>query len=140
MATTPTNPPKELSLLERLALKLSASQRDIAKTQAKLEQEAREAYELECRLKGLIDAVKRIGARIELADSQLQSRLRLIEARDESFLDTWGQSEMPNGPDYTQLVALKASIEDFPRARAQLIGKLEAAKKELADFERKHAL
>lgn len=126
--------------MERLGLKLTASHQEIAKTQAQLEQQAREAYELQSRLKSLMASVKSAEERIKMADEQLKNRQSVIANKEEEFLDKWGNAAIPNGPNYDQWEAIKASIEDFPRARARLVGLLEAAKRELAAFEKKHSL
>lgn len=126
--------------MERLGLKLTASHQEIAKTQAQLEQQAREAHELQNRLKSLMGTVKTAEERIKMADEQFKFRQSILTDKEEEFLDKWGNPAIPAGPNYDHWEALKASIKDFPRARARLVGLLEAAKKELAAFEKKHAL
>jgi hypothetical protein len=84
--------------------------------------------------------VKNVEARIQMAEDQFQSRQSILTEKDEEFLDKWGREGIPSGPDYGQWEAIKASVQDFPRARARLVRLLEAAKKELTDFEKKHAL
>jgi DNA repair exonuclease SbcCD ATPase subunit len=125
------------TLFERVSLKLAQSKENLARKKEQMEQEALAAKELKEQLKRRMDAVAAVEARIERAKGHLEGKKRKVEEFNRWVLRFWGD-DMSNESLYGPLVAMKAAIEDFPRVLTYLKGELQAAQKELSDFEKAH--
>lgn len=75
-------------------------------------------------------------ASLKHADAVFAGHKAEIVQIEEKLLDLWGNSALRDGPNYSTLVARRASIEDFPRCRKHLVAKVEAAKRALKEFEK----
>lgn len=137
---TPDSPefaPKT-GLLDRFRLMLVASREEAEQAQARLEATTRQASALQNRLKALLTAVEEAESSLARADDQWAARKADLLAMQTGILEGWGNPAIPGGPTYTNLIALRAAVEDFPRARQHLLTKVTTAKRALVDFEKKY--
>ena len=145
----PTKPPPPaqpkarptVSLLDRIARKLSSDAESLAEQKARQEREAYEAHKLMEHLSSRMRAVENAKARVERAKSQFEASKLQIEEFNQWILTYWGEEwERDFRQEYASLLNIKAAIDDFPRVLICLEAKLTAAQKELSEFEKKHAI
>lgn len=128
------------SLLARLRQKLLVSLNDAAAVRAKFEEDVRKAEILYSQLRRLIADAQKAKEKFARAEDQFTSRSAELKTLDDLILNGWGHEDIPNGPVYGQLLALRACVQDFPRARALLEGKVRQAEQAVITFQKKHGL
>ena len=138
-ASASPEPPESQGLLERLRAKFSKSAHDLERMRKEVEQDSKKMTRAQKELSRLSTALDNATAAVDRADLHLAMHKAEIEKLETIHLESWGDTGSVSGPGYGPLVALRAAIEDFPRCRAHLAAKVEAARRALKEFEKNSA-
>ena len=123
-------------LIQKLRSRFSSSAIELERKRAETEQNGRDMHKAEQELGRLTVILENETAALKHADTVIAGRKAEILQIEEKLLDLWGNSALRDGPNYGPLVALRATVEDFPRCRKHLVAKVEAAKRALREFEK----
>ncbi len=126
------------TILDRLRGIAAQTEEQIEQQKAALERQHREARDLQRKYSELSNAAEAANEQLRSAEQQFAGQQVELKNRLAAIADGWGSPSVPNGPTYAQIVAIRAAVEDFPRVRAILATRFNAAQALLAEFEKKH--
>lgn len=113
---------------------------EIAKKQGELERHRKEVAQIMEEYQSLQSDLEAAKMRLKLTAEQARLCKDNLEQMQKGIVECWGNPDAhPNGPDYREIVASKAAMEDYSRVRSVLTGRVRSIELLIEQFEKTHA-